>query len=464
MMNLENNLMSLLGAMVSPAGATSVNGLISPEGVALPNENFGNLLDLVSDIQLAESQDVSRKVDLTAEFSELSSPEQEKIEVDVNEGELARFALETQSLLSAPNLSVGQPIVTVAQFNEPRVALAETSSVSEVLLNGQELQAVSGLDRAQKVMAKNSKVDVEAVAHWGAALATGDLKAVHLENPPELKIAATELSEVRVLATPSKSGTNTPIANLDEAPLSGSDFLLENSISSNSLSGAATIPATALALRMEQGSIKSRATLGEQIDTRISPENLDFVAEKIENLKVQGGGNLRIDLAPKELGAIEIRVGIKNGVLSVELKAEQASTQSSLDASKPELMGKLEKLGPSQVQVTSLWIASDKAPDQKMAKNSSSESFLISRNMKDSSAQSSPMTLQAQNVQTNPVGFDRGGFTSTQFVSDRGSLGVDASRSGAATPQSDNAWGRDERREQARSQWEESFLGKKKSA
>jgi hypothetical protein len=94
-------------------------------------------------------------------------------------------------------------------------------------------------------------------------------------------------------------------------------------------------------------------TLGNSQDLRIAPNSVDFLSEKIEALKSQGGGMIRVEMNPQDLGGLEIKVSQARGRLVVELKVEKDSTLKVFENSKGELSRKLDDLTPTNLSIAS---------------------------------------------------------------------------------------------------------------
>ena len=159
-------------------------------------------------------------------------------------------------------------------------------------------------------------------------------------------------------STDAKPAAHTETAEAVTAPLkpfkresvSAKDFLLERSDVSASTESQA--------VRLQDAkmpALAGAATLAtDSQDQRISGESVKFVADRIASLKAQGGGQIRMELTPQKLGAIEVRVSVVRGQVQVKISAENPETLKALQGSKSELMSKLETARPAQLELATL--------------------------------------------------------------------------------------------------------------
>jgi hypothetical protein len=250
------------------------------------------------------------------------------------------------------------------------------------------------------------------------------------------------------------SDDSSPLSSKREklGSLQAKELLLDRGTAHSFASGVGALAAPVVA-KSSQNALLNTSSLGEPSDSRISHQSLDFVAEKIEQLKSQGGGSIRIELAPKEMGAIDVKVGMRGGVLQVQIKAENMVTQQALQASKADLQGKLAKVAPSEINVSALRDVNKEVVQlsQNKSLTQNSEHFLSSFNGSDLRAASS--LVMEQKLQTSS-----GGSSSSQFGGGRG--GSSASDDFLSQRQSMMSWDkqesfRDDKRDQARDQWEQ---------
>jgi hypothetical protein len=129
--------------------------------------------------------------------------------------------------------------------------------------------------------------------------------------------------------------------SMDQKSKSASDFMLARM---NGNSGAVKVE------KFESPFIQPE-TIGLSQDKRISTEAMNFVGQKVQDLKAIGGGEIRIDLHPKDLGQLEIRVGMNRGKMEVTIEAEKSETLNALQNSSDQLRGKLELIASSDLKL-----------------------------------------------------------------------------------------------------------------
>jgi flagellar hook-length control protein FliK len=118
---------------------------------------------------------------------------------------------------------------------------------------------------------------------------------------------------------------------------SGADFLLEQSPAS-----AAGVSAAALSLKAGD-LLKDKSAVGTSSDKRISSDAINFVSHHVDLLKASGGGQMKIDLHPSELGSIEITVKKDGKSMSVDIKVEKPETLKMLSEQKDILSQTLNR-------------------------------------------------------------------------------------------------------------------------
>ncbi|MBP7843715.1 MAG: flagellar hook-length control protein FliK [Proteobacteria bacterium] len=118
---------------------------------------------------------------------------------------------------------------------------------------------------------------------------------------------------------------------------SGADFLLEQSPAS-----AAGVSAAALSLKAGD-LLKDKSAVGTSGDKRISSDAINFVSHHVDLLKASGGGQMKIDLHPSELGSIEITVKKDGKSMSVDIKVEKPETLKMLSEQKDILSQTLNR-------------------------------------------------------------------------------------------------------------------------
>jgi len=115
-------------------------------------------------------------------------------------------------------------------------------------------------------------------------------------------------------------------------------------------------------------------------DTRISSDAINFVSTQVDMLRAKGGGEMVVNLQPRNLGDVRIRVSRDDLGLKVELSAEKEGTLKIFQGSETELRSSLEKHG-TRLEVVEQKLGSGqplKRADT-FVKESSSESFLQDR-------------------------------------------------------------------------------------
>jgi hypothetical protein len=126
--------------------------------------------------------------------------------------------------------------------------------------------------------------------------------------------------------------------------MNAQDFMLERASDmsfSSRIGGPAGDSATVVAAQ----------DLGSPQDPRVSARVVDFVADKVEALRAQGGGTLKVEMANSDLGGLTMQVSKRLGQVEVRISADRPETQRLLEASKSELSARLQdKVGPSLVE------------------------------------------------------------------------------------------------------------------
>ena len=494
MMNINDLLASNFlnnASMTSPLGASQTSGQEAPLGA----EGFQDLLALVGDMQVADEQ----------------SPQQgdlikQSVQEMMSESPLAR--MELANLQMAP-LVVNGPSIGLQPLAAEMPSPSRPQSREAVALD--PLQTMELAQQSQlEISAKQRQPeahDPAAVAEWSRAFMSNDLQKIEVGPDASTPQSASEGLDHRDSAltadmpfVPQAVETSSPVAAKSVAPkfaasskpaernapgaeafvawsaqssvapaasersakalksntvkteaVSGADFLLGQSVDARGVEGQAKAPAA----------LVQSASLGESSDKRISAESLNFVADKIAALKDQGGGQIRVALNPNELGSVEIRVSInRQGTLDVKLLAERSSTMAALSEVKSELTTKLASIRPTKLDVGHLELGlSTRAEARTSAAFASSQDLMVSKAPSSvaSLMREVPSSAPAMTGMKAPI--DIGSpLSSVDFASAprAEALSVKGSES-AQTDGFSNAWNRDERRERARGQWEESF-------
>ncbi len=455
---------SLMGMGVPGVSMGMIEGLVSPSVVPtdIKPEEFQSLLDIVSDLEIADTQNAGFSESFESEVLAQMDSGQRDLMGAKNESAIVNqmqgwVALQKESVIPHQEI-VGQ--------SAPLVELAETINPKEMVLGSTlELGAIENLQRQSSKQVSAAQKG-EAVQAWALAIAAGDVKAVDvvaekqfeeakvfaptevfvplkgtLQSPqenqaglksealpqltqtnvkaprvdkeveltkaaipssaPEMSLAKNlnlgsdkgferivppvvvgaeiknsesnqkpkakmnpqfesanfKLTDSEISASSSKSEIESPVRPLEKSE-AASEFLLKEQtkgpkkiqVASGAEDTQAFLPAAALSV------VRDAESLGEPGDKRLNPQTMGLVAEKIENLKAQGGGTLRVELAPKDLGAIEIRVTQRpSGLVMVKLSAEKISTRDALGASQSDLALRIEQSGTSaRVEISSI--------------------------------------------------------------------------------------------------------------
>lgn len=497
MFSMMNGLAGGLGA-----GAT-LDGLLGPVvgGVAggSPQQGaFGNLLDLVSDMQMADEQGLAQVDYLNDRVGELFDPEQENLKTGAHESELQQAI---QAAVSG-NANLAEPIGPKAM---PKGVVPGMDKVAKPF-NELSTVDVAGLKDLGTARRSLDGRKAESAKIWASAIATGDLTSVEIEPDTVTAQPAPLASEALVKASasgkPEQAWTELRTTTTSAAEVSGAEVTAPEAKAPKVTADPAKGPATAVAStsasvtatkrdtsskergqgegferaqpkiveskpRAKSGSeflleksvfhaegqkapqaLEASAKLGTFGDRRISSETLDFVADKIESLRAQGGGNLRIELNPRDLGAIQVKViAQRGGTLRVEVKAENAETAKIFAASSTSLRAKLETIAPTTLEVAH---ASTHAKDRPV------ELHRV-RDMAEAHASKATMSLSNDGGAASTA--DAGSSGDTGFRDSDSNRGDQRSTTGNDwfTGRSDSRTatdGRDEKRERAMRDWE----------
>ncbi len=518
LLNLNSGMSSVFGSNVAGLG-TPLMPQASPQG-----EEFQDILGLVNNMSLADEQS-GVLGDTIDEGSKKLIQDSSLVQMQLAamQGALAPQVGKQEAVSTKANetLSVGQP----ASIQKP----VETQSLQGI---AQEMQMLSQLNLNAKKEALQGEPSQDAVEQWAAAFANNDIKGVVLEkDKPQSKIETRELGSdsidlvakangslenpndlagdlskvVSLKAQPvqektvqgTKANSNeiakasfesTKIDELARVKL-GQDSKTETSDKKSGQGGQEKKPAVMSGQEfiLQQGvatkaspskdgvaALVGAKTLGESSDRRVSPESLNFVAERVEALKAQGGGTLRVDLNPRELGGIQIKVSMARSGLQVELIAERPDTMKMLQASREDLALRLKDISPTKIELGLAREMPQMAMDR-MAKATqsaaSSQEMLSLRGGDLSKAQATSSDLQNK-LQPD---FDRGtearsifsaaGGQKAEFSANGGgSMNSKQNFESGSQSRSEGEWNRDERREKAQDRWEEFLEGHRKSA
>ncbi len=106
----------------------------------------------------------------------------------------------------------------------------------------------------------------------------------------------------------------------------------------------------------EAGSVEGRGALVRPPTLAAPPNPVDQVIASVRLLRASGRQEIRLRLEPPDLGTVRVRVVEENGVLSVQLRAEQAAALEAIRQALPQLRQGLEN---AQVTLADLEAALD---------------------------------------------------------------------------------------------------------
>jgi flagellar hook-length control protein FliK len=341
--------------MGSPIAGPLMQEAILPTG-QMPEEGFVDLLNLVEDVSLADQASGELPQLLESELAPLKQADHEQLKAEWS----APVQLDSNAFLaSSMAFAQAKPVEQAPVSFSPQLSQAASSLQLDILPSESPLSMA-----ASSTVASAAPLKSEAVAAWGHAFAQGDIKGLSLEAPKlslfEQKIlhaqtkpesseeliqevatqklapetgAAAKITHKAVEATresasfqPAAHAAQVPVqkmpaprtkvANASAAPEDASSFLLKQA-------GAAPLASTSLGT---SEALQAPDTLGQSPDRRISPEALTFVSNQIDALRARGGGQLKVELNPQELGSIDITVRKQGNKLNVEIHVEKADT------------------------------------------------------------------------------------------------------------------------------------------
>ena len=520
-----NDLMTQLNVLF-PSMSSPTMGLgvpVSPSSTE--GSVFGNLLDIVSDMQVADAQGFEQSDFLSDRVEQLFDPELQNLGVAARQ--MSPLAFTNPQAVSVP--SVGQ------RSEAPGKGVDAVEMLASPQWNV-EVQELDSLSRAQGLSRLNAQTGsrVESARMWAAALATGDLKSVTLENVSEVPLQKTALQEKdlgdmglfsgKSEAVREKAGSldssswktsstakvsekilvddrsmesaprvevpkttqrnlesRSPVTvseeilkpeeqaapKISEAPKKESDFqpfdarknvvemkVEEKSVPKKTVNGSDFLLERAVVdganIKKGEPSLVAADKLGTPTDRRISSSAVDFVAQKVDSLRQQGGGRLRVEMSPRDLGQLEIRVTMARGQMKVELLAEKPETLAAMRSSIKDLGDRLEAIAPANLQVGEL--SAHKGLDSVAMKTSSTVEVMNIRSALTTDTGSKAHDLAGggdfSGRREGSMDRDSGRMSSSDWMSQR----EDGFRGDS----------RQERRQKAMNDWEEQF--NKKSA
>jgi len=508
--NLNSGVFSVFGASVAGLGTPVLPGAQPMDGqfqdilglvndMSIADEQSGVLNDTVEDgaqelmtnsslahTQLAAMQSV---LGPQMQSSQAASPTQATLIVGQSEAQVA--PIETQSLQAFSELSFnskkealqGQPIqasmeqwaAAIANGDITKVGIEKSAVEGTVTKSPMPTEQVLKLATPDQgfatqesaalgpEMAKLSKVEAKVGSQVGeSSERSGFSKAVL----PQVQVGVNVVKNSEQESQSNSSGKRDSKSNGEKKgiSMSGTDFLLQQSASTPTDSA-----------KESSAVLIGGASLGEMSDRRISPESLNFVAERVDALKAQGGGTLRVDLNPRDLGGIQIKVSMVKSGMKVELLAERPETIQALQASKGDLSLKLNAISPTKLEMGVArdlpQVASEKlakvtgsvASSQEMLNLRGNEGLKQATHSADSANKIQPDFRDFAKVSESSVA-TADSSARPDFSSNSG--GNMNSKQEADSEQSrfGQGWNRDERREKAQNRWEEFLDGHRKSA
>jgi hypothetical protein len=287
---------------------------------------------------------------------------------------------------------------------------------------------------ASGVVKKNPEPQVagEPLKPMQAAVAA-NTSAVKSDKPEFVAISPKTLPHVQMAerAVESRKPANQSKIQESTDPVTAKEFMLQNEmgmVDHTARLSPKTAPAVVTADR-----------LSSVEDRRVSHHAVDFVAEKIDALKAAGGGTLRVQLDPKDMGAVMLKVSSKGGIARVEIVAEKPATAAVLMQNRAELNTRLESSGiQAQLSIDhgGMEMAARTAEPNFSPKGMNMSSFDL--------------------LSLDRSGSSEGTVSSSAVRSTSAAAGSQRSGEGMS-----DSWSRDERREFAREQWNSSRQNKK---
>ncbi len=205
------------------------------------------------------------------------------------------------------------------------------------------------LARAEKAQPAEMPTDIRTLSTKGLPKSNPEKHAGSEMLPQPQKVPSREGFQPAVFSRAEATESVAPVQKnaafvsprqeaLDSRPKSVRDFFLDSDTAM--AAGSKSAPQM-----MEAPALRNVEALGEPMDKRISHQAVDHVAEKIDALKAQGGGVVKVHLDPKDLGGLSLRVSMRSGVAKVEIVAEKSETAQLLKNSGSELVSRLENSG-----------------------------------------------------------------------------------------------------------------------
>ncbi len=466
------------------AAPSTASGQMSPVQGTDSASVFANLLDVVSDMSLADAQseDFSQFVDSEAK-NLLEDPKK-----SFNESLSQLSPLLVNVGLNQVAAHVSQDVGHLNEGISPKIGASETLSQGDWLLKTESLQQTANMHMLAEKNASQAKPDTASVQAWALALASDDVKSVSIDDPKAVKVADAPsamsfwkedvlsksepvdstksrsmgdvVTQIDKKSEPSKNfeaiSADKEVLKIksrvsapkEEKVQNGSDFLLSDA---NALHSAAQHASTKGPEKAGLVAVSGRLTLGEVGDNRVSPQSASFVADKIQSLKQQGGGRIRVELNPQELGSVEIHVSVKRGgLMDVQVFAERPETLKMFENSKADLVAKLGERGSAQVDM------------RPMLKDMAGAGASVAPRSVESSAMgqmSSDQILQLRNT-SDVMAPLSSSMNDVKSMSSNSKMSQERSFDGGESSSRDSdarqfSFNRDEKRDRAHDQWRE---------
>ncbi|NCN28579.1 hypothetical protein GW915_13525 [bacterium] len=446
---MNGNFLGGLGSLglADPMGM-NMAGPFQKGAVTSPGNEFSgftNLLDIVSDMQIADEQSGEMEQLVNSELSELSFEESMKLKAQSGDlfGDSSSLLSSLHAKGEKPELNSLDSILTQGTLDKMNSLIG---APKQMKMSSLELNLMNGAGDVQKVLGSthDSKLSLTALQAWSMPILNGDLKQVSVgEAPQNQEQSALEFKKDFPLLSEEmlKGKTGAELKNVkiqgEELNLISSEPQMKQSLARTSLNPVSIAPEAVVAAvddenkPSESGAKNSKVSMSasefmvrgmsserhegqgmESVvkmpevllqpgDKRVSPQAMSFVSNKVDQLKAQGGGQLTVKLNPVELGEIQIDVRRGENGMSVTLRASNPETQKLFAGSTQELERSLNAKGatlevfgsekPMPVQ------AKGEIPGAKVHQSAEgSQDFLASRDL--SSTQGSHST-RVSNVQ-----------------------------------------------------------------
>jgi hypothetical protein len=326
------------------------------------DSGFVDVLELVQDIEVSQSNLVS--ADETMELMESQ--------------------INTSQFGADPNMALLDSALMLQRLGQAEAAPLESPAErSAVELKQEAASVMNRMDWMRpdlQLQKPDSKLAMPALAAWTQALARDEISSVE-QGPAEpfrarsempipqealgiLSGSQTEMKpapavEQGLVREPMQDLTQDPFkpsseshvnrdhpARKDEAPRVKVE--LSNQGSNSQWSGSAFV-LDQWGTQKSGVPSSSKLEMPSELTNRLEPAQLRFVSDRIEALRAQGGGELRVQLNPENMGSIELRVsrvrdsqGVEQQI-RVEIRAERGDVAQWLQESRSDLVDQMAK-------------------------------------------------------------------------------------------------------------------------